>query len=102
LDFVKTSLAALEVEMPEDIDDLPAVLESCQGVAIEMLLRTKGEFTNTYFNGLADIDSESVEEIVADEEVEEASEEELEEEPVEEEVVVKSAPPSRGRGRPRK
>lgn len=94
IDFLMGDLETLQLEIPDEIDDLGPVLESAIGLEVAVTVRTNDSFTNYDFQELLqpgeEPDSEEPEEDAPEEAVEEeAAEEEAPEEswPTEEEIV---------------
>lgn len=90
LDWLQGSLETLELELPDNIEDLGATLEESNGLLIEVSLNTRDEFQNCYFNELleqeeGEDDDEEEEEGEDEEEEEDEEDEEDEEEDDEEE-----------------
>ena len=56
LDYVKTRLARLKLNIPKKIKDLPEVLEAAIGLTCEIQVKTRGDFQNVYVNKLIDVD----------------------------------------------
>lgn len=56
LEWLKGSLATLEVELPDDISELGEALESLAGSGVDVTVKTKDEYQNVYFNGPIDLD----------------------------------------------
>ena len=57
LEWFKGALETLELEAPNDIEDIPDVLEEAAGMGVEITVRTKDEFQNIYFNEVIDLDA---------------------------------------------
>jgi hypothetical protein len=65
LDWLMTTLEALDLEAPDDLSDLPGILAEAVGLEIEFDVKTKNEFQNVYFReaiGSADLETEEEEE----------------------------------------
>ncbi len=77
LEWAKGTLASLDADVPDDISELPDILESLQGTGVEVTVKTKDEFQNVYFNGPIDLEDDDDEE---EDEVEDEDEEEEDEE----------------------
>lgn len=69
--WAKGDLAKLDLEIPEDAEDLPGVLEECKGLIVELTFKTKDDYQNIHFNGLTEYEEGDEEEEVEEEEVEE-------------------------------
>lgn len=67
LEWLKGDLVKLDVEPPDDITDLPAILDGLAGTYVSVQVKTKGEYANYYFNGV--ISEDDVEEEETDAEV---------------------------------
>ncbi len=72
IEWLKGSLASLDVDVPDDISELPDVLASLEGTGCEVTVKTKDEFQNVYFNGPIELDDAEDED---DEEEEDEDEE---------------------------
>jgi CO dehydrogenase/acetyl-CoA synthase beta subunit len=81
--WLQGTLEKLELEIPEDIEDLGETLEEAKGLEVSVSVVTKDEYQNIYINELVGEESGEEEE---PEEEEEAEEEPEEEEEAEEEV----------------
>ncbi|KKL89709.1 hypothetical protein LCGC14_1911940, partial [marine sediment metagenome] len=90
LDYLQGDLQALELEIPDDIDDLGPVLEEAAGLQVDVTVRTNDSFVNLDFNELLTESAEgeeAAEEETNAEEAEEEAEEEPEEAEAEEEII---------------
>ena len=79
LAWLQGTLEILELEIPEDVTDLGSILQSADGLLVEITLQTKDEFQNIYFNELLEADEEEDEEEEDEEEEDEEEEDEEEE-----------------------
>ena len=70
LEWTKGTLETLDLEIPDNINDLPDCIDGAKGLGVEITVRTKEEFQNIYFNELLDLDD------VVDEDEEEDEDEE--------------------------
>ena len=52
ISFIKSDLKLLGIKIPKDIMNLSKALESMIDLECKVEIRTKGEFTNIYFQGL--------------------------------------------------
>jgi hypothetical protein len=77
MEFLKGELKVLDLEIPEDLTELPDVLNKAKGMLVEIRVVEKGEFSNIYFNEALGVeDSEEEEESEDEESEDEESEEE--------------------------
>lgn len=84
LEWTKGTLETLGLDIPEDIEGLPEILEDVPGLYVEVTVKTKDEFQNIYFNELIeDVEDAGEEEEESEDEEGEEEEEEAEEEEVE-------------------
>ncbi len=54
LDWLQGSLEALELDIPDNLEDIGEVLEDAAGLAVDVTVRNKDEYSNVYFNELAE------------------------------------------------
>ena len=82
LPYAQGTLEALELEIPDDIEDIGETLEEAAGLVVDVTVATRDEFTNIYFNELL-----------------EGYEEEEEEEEEKEEKKSKAKSKGKGKGK---
>ncbi len=83
LDFVQGAFETLELDIPDDVEDIGEPLEAAVGLECEVTVKTVDEFTNVYINDLLEAPDEDEEE-EDDEEEGEDEEEDAEDEDEEE------------------
>jgi len=83
--WAKGDLVKLDLELPDDLTDLPELLDSLEGVFVSCTFKTKDEFQNIYFNEVVDEDDVDLEEEEDEEEESDEEEEDSEDDEEEEE-----------------
>jgi hypothetical protein len=71
LGFIMGTFETLELEIPDNIEEIGEALEAAVGLECMVQVKTKDEFTNIYFNDLLDSDGSEDEEEEEDESDEE-------------------------------
>lgn len=94
LGYFKGALKTLDIDAPEelaDLDELRDLLQAAVGLAVEIRVVTKNEFTNTYYQQLLDAteaDDDESEKDETEEETEKTEEEDSEDEDEDEAEAV--------------
>jgi hypothetical protein len=74
--WVQGTLETLELKIPKKLSTLKKILLKAVGLAVEVQVRTKGEFTNSYISGLLEDEGEDEDEEEEEEEEESDDEDE--------------------------
>jgi len=85
LEYTKGDLVKLDLELPDNISDLPELLETLEGIYVSMTLVTKDEYQNAYFNEVVDEDDLDLEDSDEDTEEDESEDEDSDEDENEDE-----------------
>lgn len=59
ISFLKTDFKALDVKAPKNIINITKTLEKCIDLKVDISLKTSGQYTNIYFNGIHGADNDN-------------------------------------------